>query len=627
MALGALTVPAIAPPATSLSPVNLAPPSRGGPGIMKMNPMQSTIAIFEDIRTGIERIPEALFNVQEQISTSMKKVTRGLGMIVNELIKGFGGNVRDKAIDSADADSGAPPPAGDTDSQGNEFQMPEVGPKTGLAILLLGLAALMKFSDKLVKPLAAVLEGTKKIFTNTKEFIDATKEDAIGAITGPGTVIAGLKAFRIDLIKTIKSSKLFALIGSGFGLLDTAGGPAGAGSKVGLLSRIANIFKPLTTLGSTIAKLPVISQIVSVFGKGGTLLKSLGKLFLPFTIIIGLFDTIKGFYNGFFGKDLEEGEEIPDTFLEKFVEGIKGGITGLVNSLIGAPLDLLTNGIAFIIGKMGFDETSEALKNFSFKDLFTKLIAVPFDFITSVINWIPTVFTDPVKAMQDLWNGIVGEGGLLDIIYAPIDKAIGFIMGIFGFDAPDTALTDEEGNFIGLKDLAIKAVKGVYEYVKSFFQFDFPSVGDVLKGAGDVMASLLRAVLPSPDFLTFETPSVTLFGKKFGGGTISLNPIPDSIYKAANIDPETGADLVAQTEGNTTLVTGSSVDVQPVTPTNGATLSEGSTETASGGTVVTTINTTDASNTNNTSNNTTNTGELSVDGTDSTAKYLTAAYG
>ena len=616
MALGALPVPAIAPPATSLSPVNLAPTSRGGPGMMKMNPMQSMVAIFEDIRTGIERIPEALFDIQEQIKVSGKRMTRGLGRIVNELIKGFGGNDRDSMIADADTGPGTPPPV---DSQGNtdELQIPEIGPKTGLALLLLGLAALMKFSDKLVKPLAAVLEGTKKIFTNTKEFIDATKEDAIGAITGPGTVIAGLKAFRIDLIKTIKSSKLFAMIGSGFGLLDTAGGPAGAGSKVGLLSRIANIFKPLTTLGSTIAKLPVIAQITSVFGKGGTLLKSLGKLFLPFTIIIGLFDTVKGFYNGFFGKDLEEGEEIPDTFLEKFVEGIKGGITGLVNSLIGAPLDLLTNGIAFIIGKMGFDETSEALKNFSFKDLFADLIAVPFDFITSVINWIPTVFTDPVQAMQDLWNGIVGEGGLLDIIYAPIDKAIGFIMGIFGFDAPDTALTDEEGNFIGLKDLAIKAVKGVYEYVKSFFQFDFPSVGELFQGAKNVMENLLKTVLPAPDFLTFKVPELKIpFVGTVGGGEISLNPIPDGIYEAAGIDPKTGVpkltgDATAEViEGNTSN-TGESLKTEQANGQNGT---------------INIVNANDNSNTQS-SSSTNQTSGFAVEGTDTTAKYLAAAYG
>ena len=58
---------------------------------------------------------------------------------------------------------------------------------------------------------------------------------------------------------------------------------------------------------------------------------------------------------------------------------------------------------------------------------------------------------------------------------------------------------------------------------------------------------MLKAVLPAPDILTFEAPSVTLFGKKFGGGTISLNPIPDSFYLAAGINPDTGADLNIET--------------------------------------------------------------------------------
>jgi len=619
MALGTIQPPDIAPPAKSLSPVQGPPAPRGGPGMMEKNPMASMVAVFEDIRIGIEKIPEALFDVQEQIKVGMKKVTRGLGRIVNELIKGFGGNARDEGIAGADTDSqGSPPP--EVDSQGNDdgLQIPKIGPKTGLALLLIGLAGLMAFSDKLVKPLALVLKGAKKIFDNTKEFIEATKEDAIGAITGPGTVIAGLKIFKIDLIKTIKSSKLFGLIASGFGLLSSAGGgPGGAGGKVGLLSRIANIFKPLTTLGKTIAKLPVISTITKVFSKGGTLLKSLGKLFLPFTIIIGLFDTIKGFYNGFFGKDLEEGEEIPDTFLEKFVAGIKGGITGLVNSLIGAPLDLLKNGIAFILGKLGFDESSEALKNFSFKELFSDIISTVFSTITGVVTWVGTIFTDPAEALKQLWEATVGEGGLLDLLYSPIDKAIGFVMGIFGFDEPDTALTDEEGNFIGLKDLAIKAVKGLYEYVKSFFTFDFPSFGEIFAGAKSIFANMLQAVLPAPDFLTFKVPELKIpFVGTVGGGEISLNPIPDALYEAAGIDPKTGIPTLKQ-DATGEVVEGNSSNTGESLKTEQA---------KSGGGNVTIVNANDNSQTNS-SQSTTQTAPLAVEGSDTTARYLTAAYG
>ena len=262
---------------------------------------------------------------------------------------------------------------------------------------------------------------------------------------------------------------------------------------------------------------------------------------------------------------------------------------------------------------MGFDETSEALKNFSFKDLFEDIIAVPFDFITSVVNWIPTVFTDPVQAMQDLWNGVVGEGGLLDIIYAPIDKAVGFIMGIFGFDAPDTVLTDEEGEFIGLRELAIKAVKGVYEYVKSFFQFDFPSVGELFQGAKSLMGNLLKAVLPPPDFLTFDAPSVTLFGKTFGGGSISLNPIPDSVYEAAGVNPDTGADLIAT--GNTESAT-----IQTNSSNSGETLNETSKENAQNGSIQI-INANDNS-TNTQSSNSMSVSDFNIDGTDEVARQL-----
>ena len=457
--------------------------------------------------------------------------------------------MRDSAISGEDRDP-IPGTGNDEEGRPNTFAGLADAANTDFGKLLIGaglLLAITKFQDKLIPMLTKTLEGLRSTFRNTKEFIEYTKEDAKGAITGPGTVIGALKAFKIDLVKTIKNSTFFKYIASGFGLLDAgADAPTGA-SKVGLLSRLLATFKPLIDLSKTLAKLPVIATVLGVFGKGGTFLKSLGRLFFPLTLIIGIFDTVKGFYRGFFGLDLEEGDTVPDTFLEKFVSGIKGGLTGLVNSIIGAPLDLLKNGVAFIIKKMGFDETAEAMKNFSFSDLFADIIAIPFNFIQAVLDWIQLTFTDPVAAIKQLWEGVVGEGGLIDIIYSPIDKAINFIMGIFGFDAPDTALTDEEGEFIGLRQLAINSVYALYDYVKSFFEFDFPSVGEMFQGAKSVLSNMLAAVLPPPDILTFEAPSVTLFGKKFGGGMISLNPIPDSLYRAAGIDPDTGADLNIET--------------------------------------------------------------------------------
>ena len=134
---------------------------------------------------------------------------------------------------------------------------------------------------------------------------------------------------------------------------------------------------------------------------------------------------------------------------------------------------------------------------------------------------------------------------------------------------------------------------------------------------------LLKTVLPSPDFLSFDTPSVTIFGKTFGGGTISLNPIPDSIYTAAGIDPETGADIEVASNGEQTLVTGTSVDVQTVEPTNGALLNEASKEivnannTSAFNNIVTTTD-----NSTNVSSNSMNVTDFNIDGTDQVAKQL-----
>ena len=56
----------------------------------------------------------------------------------------------------------------------------------------------------------------------------------------------------------------------------------------------------------------------------------------------------------------------------------------------------------------------------------------------------------------------------------------------------------------------------------------------------DFFKKLIRGILPPPDFLTFDTPSVTIFGKKFGGATVNLNPIPDDVYRFAGLNPTTG---------------------------------------------------------------------------------------
>ena len=530
------------------------------PAVQKLIPAKSGIGPASPVASPISSLRDTLESISKSMTTLVELTRQSL-----QLQKGGG---RNDLLGASDTGGFTPQPGKeDGGGQGADFEFPKPGPKMGLVLMLAGLALLFKFSDKLIKPLAAVLKGMKSIYINTLDFIDATKENLKGAITGPGGVIAALKIFKVDLTKTIKGSRLFKFMASGFGLLDVAsGGPPGA-SKAGLLTRIMRIFKPLTDLGKTLAKMPVIKQIGTFFGKAGGFLKMLGKLFLPLTIIIAIYDSIMGALDGY-----KESDE--ETWIGKIIDGLAGGITGLINSLVGIPLDFLKSALGWVLGKMGFTGAEEALASFSFAEEIGKIIDSLFGYLKSAVKWIGTLFTDPVQALKDLWVGLVGEGGLLDILYAPIDAAINWIMGIFGFDEPDTALTDEDGNFIGLKDLAINAVRWVWDKIKSFFKFGADKLGIDLPSfpsIKDMIFNTLGGLLPEPDKWYSRTlykvfPDLKKVRDAFeAGGTIEGGKfvMPDTSAEINAIDPNTelaGAtkenfDLKENDKGSTNVVT------------------------------------------------------------------------
>ena len=246
---------------------------------------------------------------------------------------------------------------------------------------------------------------------------------------------------------------------------------------------------------------------------------------------------------------------------------------------------------------------------------------------SSIVDWLKEKLAVPFAFITDLFSFPKSpkEFGtkLIDIVLLPYNLAINFLRGIFGFGK------DEEGNVepFSLGTFIVDKVTMVIDFIKDLFDFDLPSVGDMLKGAGDIIQTLLRAVLPKPDFLTFSTPSVTLFGKKFGGGTISLNPIPDFLYEAANMNPDTGEDLIAMSDGDSTLVTGKSVQTESTQAQHkeiADTLEAGGD--MGGGTVVTNINNSNTKQGDNVTQDTHNYQDLATQHSDPTANMLAEAY-
>ena len=179
----------------------------------------------------------------------------------------------------------------------------------------------------------------------------------------------------------------------------------------------------------------------------------IGRLFLPIQIVMGAIDGVRGFIDGFKNQE--------GSLFSKLTSGIIGGISGILQGLIGIPLDLLKKGVAFIAEKLGFSSFADSLNSFSFKEL----IGTIFDGLNNVWQGILDFFGNMFSAegraknMEKLAN--IG-GGIND-----------FIKKILRAILPDP---DAERGLFDPRGLVAKAIpSSVYRYAG----LD-PDTGDVL---------------------------------------------------------------------------------------------------------------------------------------------------
>jgi hypothetical protein len=269
--------------------------------------------------------------------------------------------------------------------------------------------------------------------------------------------------------------------------------------------RIQNIIKPIVTVSTMIGETirPALSKVRLFFtGIGnkvklfGSIVKRIsgivGKVFAPIAIVMTAWETITGFIEGW----KEDG----------ILGGLEGAITGFFTSLVTIPLDLVKDAVAWVLKKFGWDEEAEALKSFSFTDLFKKAIGAVFDVFKGAVNWVKKLFKDPVAAIKDLWNGLYGEEGIINtIVWKPISKVINWVMEKFKWkdddpNAPDfdlfTYVSDvwktivdkvkkgfqDFGNWIASIPSRVKLI--ALETIKKT-----PLVGDSLVGDDDIAAA------------------------------------------------------------------------------------------------------------------------------------------
>lgn len=268
------------------------------------------------------------------------------------------------------------------------------------AAALVGLGALSAYFDD---EITALIEKTKDDFG--KFFNDVQK---IFFVINRTIFIPTGKIINVFL-ETISKNGFVRGVKTFFGTI---------GRTLGFVGNILGRATTLATAGMT-AILPNIAFVK-------TLGSVFGKIFLPLTIFITAWDTVKGAVEGFNEKGI--------------IGGIEGAVDGFINSLIMKPLELIADATAWVAKKLGFPETAETIGNFNPTEIFDNITDILFEPVYQAVEWIGSFFNDPKDALNNLWNTLMSKEGIMgivDLIFRPINLGVRAIQTIFGIGDPD----------------------------------------------------------------------------------------------------------------------------------------------------------------------------------------------
>lgn len=446
-----------------------------------------------------------LANLMESVDVSIKEQTGILRSILLLQTKEALTAQRRWEISRADRDVVPPTPPAPPAPRGRDGDRQNAGENNTLSGLLGGLAAL--FGGGLLKRFAVLAAGATALAASIGVTIGLIQGQIIAIKTffkafAPGLIklfddfksnlSTRLTSIRTGLFKAfddfrINLSAKFASITAGFvKLFDNFAGSmkgmfsSGSGSSslpkvfVAIQTALKTLIEPFSEALKTIRGLSSSSgspsRIATIFGQISGWLGDLGKqigkigsvvgkIFAPIAIIMTVFDTIKGAIAGY-----AEGG---------ILGAFEGAITGFFTSLIAAPLDLLKNVVSWVAGAFGFDRVAEVLDSFSFADLFKQIIGSLFNAVSSAVSVVTDLFTFGEEDMTLL--GALGK--LTDLVYAPVNMAINFVRGMFGFEETEEPFK--------LQDWISEQFNSIIDSIKEMFSF-IPSVtelGDMVYNA------------------------------------------------------------------------------------------------------------------------------------------------
>ena len=170
-----------------------------------------------------------------------------------------------------------------------------------------------------------------------------------------------------------------------------SGGKLAAG-----FARIGQFFKSIGSFFGRMFKIvkPIFQFFKSIIGIAGRVMGLVSRIFAPLLVIFSIFKSIQGFFEGFANTE--------GNFLQKLMGGIAGALTGFLDFLIAAPVNLIFDLIGWIAGIFGCEGVKEKLQSIDFS--FGGIIKAMFD----VINFMHGIMFKILKFPVALSAGIAG---------------------------------------------------------------------------------------------------------------------------------------------------------------------------------------------------------------------------
>lgn len=319
------------------------------------------------------------------------------------------------------------------------------GAKKGLGIMgALGALGLLMFDpDTLIQGL---IDGTNYIFDLIQKV-----QNAISGDGGWGDVFSFMTDNLLGTGVLLTTLGLFLggpLIRAVSGVVSIVGKTVGILGKVLKAAKVFRIFM-------------LKSFIPGMMGMFSTISASVTPILVAAAPFVAIGAAVAGIVTALY----QSFQTASDTFEE--TGSITETIITFLTDLVTAPLRWAKSLTSWVLEKLGFEELATKLDQFDITKTVTDAIMAP-------IRWVQQLFTDPTAALDTLKMNLIGPDGLITVISDPIDKAVNWVMGLFGWSDPE--------NPFSLTDVVFEPIDKSIEWVKKLFTDPTAALSELWNG-------------------------------------------------------------------------------------------------------------------------------------------------